>query len=104
MSQETRAELAHQLRELGVEMVTADYDGSGDSGQIQDLEFGSDKVPPALGTTVQDLFYDVLEDLYGGWEINEGSFGQFRWDVAGDSINLVHNMRIEDCETEEQTL
>lgn len=104
MSQEARTELAQQLRQLGVEMVTAEYDGSGDSGQIEDPDFGSKKAPASLVTAVQDLFYDLLEEHYAGWEINDGSFGEFRWDVRADSINLVHNMRIEEIEREEQTL
>jgi hypothetical protein len=104
MSAATRSELAEQLRQLGVETVTADYDGSGDSGQIEEPEFGSSKVSRDLAIAVQDLFYDVLEEQYGGWEINEGSFGQFSWDIKADRINLVHNMRIEETETEEQTL
>ena len=99
-----RAELRAQLRQLGVETVTAEYDGYGDSGQINDSDFGSSKVPPSSASAVQDLFYDLLEEHYAGWEINEGSFGQFVWDVKADSINLVHNMRIEETETEEQML
>lgn len=99
-----RTELCRQLRQLGVETVTAEYDGSGDSGQIGDPEFGSVELPPGLGTAVQDLFYDLLEEHYAGWEINEGSFGRFEWDVKQDTINLVHNARIESCETEEREL
>jgi hypothetical protein len=104
MSSATRSELAEQLRKLGVETVTAEYDGSGDSGQIEEPEFGSSKVARDTAIAVQDLFYDVLEEHYGGWEINEGSFGQFTWDVRSDRINLVHNIRIEETETEEQVL
>ncbi len=99
-----RRELVQQLQRLGVETVTAEYDGSGDSGQIDVPEFGAVKVPDALATAVQDLFYDVLGDLYAGWEVNEGSFGEFEWDVKQNRINLVHNARIESCETEEQVL
>jgi hypothetical protein len=100
----TRAELLQQLRELGVESVTAEYDGSGDSGQIENPEFGPVEVPTALTTAVQDLFYDLLGELYGGWEINEGSFGQFIWNVREDNINLVYNGRIETYSTEERRL
>lgn len=104
MSNVTRSELAERLRQLGVETVTAEYDGSGDEGQIEEPEFGSSKVSRDMVVAVEDLFYDVLEEHYGGWEINEGSFGQFRWDVHADGINLVHNTRIEEFETEEQVL
>lgn len=99
-----RAQLLKQLRQLGVETVTAEYDGSGDTGQIDVPEFEAVKVPDDLAVAVQDLFYDVLGNLYGGWEDNEGSFGEFTWDVKQDRINLVHNARMESYETEEQIL
>jgi hypothetical protein len=104
MSNITRAELVTQLRKLGIETVTADYDGSGDSGQIEEPEFGSRKVPGELATAVQDLFYNLLEEHYGGWEISGGSFGQFVLDVTTDSIKLEHNICVEEVETEEQVL
>jgi hypothetical protein len=100
----SRAELLKKLRKLRVEAVTAAYDGSGDSGQIDDPDFGCSEVPRDLVMAVQDLFYDVLADHYGGWEINEGSFGEFAWDVQADRINLVYNGRIESVHTEEQNL
>lgn len=100
----TRGELCHQLRQRAVETVTAQYDGSGDSGQIEDPDFGSVEVPQGLSTAVHNLFYDLLEEHYGGWEINEGSFGQFVWNVKGDEITLEHNTRTESYETEERVL
>ena len=97
-----RAGLRAELKKLRVEMVTAEYDGEGDSGQVGDPDFGTAQVAPALVAAVTDLFYDILEEYYSGWEINEGSFGYFEWDVKQDSIHLVHNMRSE--YTEEQNL
>ncbi len=97
-----RRELYQKLRKLGVKTVTAQYDGCGDSGQIEDPEFGPVEVPPALVRAVHDLFYDLLEAHYAGWEINEGSFGQFEWDLGADSIALEHSTRT--YETEEQVL
>jgi uncharacterized protein DUF6878 len=98
MSTDTRDALAKKLQELGVQKVTAAYDGSGDSGQVEEPEFGSIKVPQPTVSAVQDLFYDLLEDEYGGWEINEGSYGQFEWNVSDDRINLQHNIRSEEYE------
>ena len=104
MSTEARAELVRQLRKLGVEMVTAEYNGDGDSGQIETPDFGSEKVPSGVVTDVEYLFYEVLEDLYAGWENNEGGFGQFEWNVKDDRISLVHNTRTESYDTEVQHL
>lgn len=100
----TRSDVAEALRKLGVETVTAPYDGCGDSGQIEDPEFGAAAVPDDQQRAVKDIFYDVLEQYFGGWEINEGSFGQFVWDIPADRITLQHNARVETVETEELVL
>jgi hypothetical protein len=97
----SRAELAKQLRKLNVDWVYAYYDGCGDSGQIETLEF-KPVTPGALETEVKDLFYEVLADHYAGWELDEGSYGHFEWDVKEDTINLEHSTRTE--MTEEQVL
>ncbi len=97
----TRSEVLEKLRQLGVQTVMAPYDGCGDSGQIETPDFGSVEVPGALVTAVQDLFYDFLEEFYGGWEINEGSFGTFEWDLKADRINLEHSTRTYDTEERE---
>ena len=99
-----RASLRSQLRKLGVKTVTAEYDGEGDSGQVEDPDFGSVVVSGDLKNAALDLFYEVLEAYYAGWEINEGSFGEFVWNVMDDTIQLVHNTRLTEFETEKQTL
>jgi hypothetical protein len=103
-TESTRSELLQQLRELGVESVTAEYNGSRDEGQIETPEFGPTEVPDDVVTAAEHLFYELLERLYGGWEDNEGAFGHFRWDVGNDRVNLVHNTWTESYETEEQNL
>lgn len=100
----TRSELLEQLRELGVETVTAEYDGSGDEGQIGTPEGGSVSLPHELAMAVEELFYGVLEELYAGWENNEGGFGQFVWNVQADKIHLAHSTRFESYDTEERDL
>ena len=100
----TRATLCAQLRKLRVQTVTAEYDGEGDSGQVEDPDFGSVVVSEELKNATIDLFYEVLEAYYAGWEINEGSFGEFVWNVIGDTIQLVHNERFESVETKERIL
>jgi uncharacterized protein DUF6878 len=104
MSMATRPELVEQLRKLGVETVTAEYNGSGDDGQIEDPQFGSAEISRGLIEATIYFFYDVLEDQFSGWENNDGGFGQFNWDVKADRIDLVHNTNFTDHETEERTL
>ena len=100
----TRATLCAQLRKLRVQTVTAEYVGEGDEGQIGNPNFGSVEVSDDLKEAVLDLFYGLLGDYYAGWEINEGSFGEFVWNVIGDTIQLVHNERFESVETKERIL
>jgi hypothetical protein len=102
--QSVRSDLLQQLRQLGVETVTAEYDGAGDEGQIETPEFGSSEVSDEIVRAVESLFYELLEQLYGGWEDNEGACGQFTWNVENDKIHLVHHTRQEAYETEEQNL
>ena len=91
-----RSKLVQELKQQGVESVTAAYDGSGDNGQIDDPEFGGVEVSDDLDIHVQDLFYDLLEAVDVGWQDNEGSFGQFMWNVQEDRITLRHTTRTED--------
>jgi hypothetical protein len=94
----SRVELLKKLRTLGVGTVTADYDGASDRGQIDDPQFGSHRVPPETHKAVLDLFYDLLEEEHLGWEINEGSYGRFEWDIKADVIRLGHTQRSEEYE------
>jgi len=55
-------------------LLTIKYNGSGDSGYIESsFEEIGDQVPAAI----EDWCYNQLERHFGGWEINEGSDGEF---------------------------
>jgi hypothetical protein len=85
----SRLELVQQLQQIGVETIFAEYDGCGDSGQIHPPEFGSIEVSKATVVAVHDLLFEVLNNYYGGWALNEGSYGHFTWSVKEDRIHLV---------------
>ena len=95
------------LVELGVAVVSADYDGCGDSGQIENLGFyasaeagGSQiDVPDALGNEVEELLYDLLSERHGGWDIGEGSYGHFSWSPASERMEHEHSDRFTDIDT-----
>lgn len=55
-----------------------------------------------VSEAISELCYALL-DNHGGWEINEGSFGEFTIDPKADAINLTFNRRVETCETYEET-
>ena len=51
---------------------------------------------------IEEICYDKLGASHGGWEINEGSYGTFHFDVAGRKVNLEYNERIEEVRTSEE--
>jgi hypothetical protein len=67
--------LVPALRFLGVTFVTVEFDGYGDSGQIEEVKFdgqGAAGVPEGMRDAVETACYYGLP---GGWEINAGSTG-----------------------------
>jgi hypothetical protein len=68
------------------------YNGGGDSGYIEsDFENGE----PSPGE-VEEWCYQQLEDNFGGWEINEGSQGEFQFDFNEKTVILSHTYNIEE--------
>jgi hypothetical protein len=53
-----------------------------------------------LPLALETLCYGYLSDLHPGWEIDDGSFGDFTFDVATRTIQLEYNGRITDVITE----
>ena len=110
------------LAPAGITRVTVTFDGGGDSGQIEavdafcgeetaalpdgevtlsrrsyrsdDVELVALSVPEAI----EDLCYALLGQEHGGWENNEGGYGEFVFDVTADRIDLDMNIRIETSE------
>ncbi len=102
----------------GVVSVVITFDGCGDSGQLEDItayagdaqplglpggtiafqEIGFDAAEPSVtamtvGDVLEKLAFDLLEETYGGWENNDGGYGEFTFDVAARSIGLDFNER-----------
>jgi hypothetical protein len=66
--------------------LTLKYNGGGDSGYIEsDFENGE----PSPGA-VEEWCYQQLQDNFGGWEINEGSQGEFQFDFNEKTVILQH--------------
>jgi hypothetical protein len=110
------------LADAAIHSVTVDYDGGGDSGQIDGIETWNaarDKIPLpsdrkvqlALGNpdepltevnlqaAIETLAWDFLEEMYAGWENNDGAFGIFVFDVPNRTVTLEHNERFTDVNT-----
>ena len=65
---ENNEDLKEFFNEKNLQEVNAIYYGGGDSGSIEEF---STNCP----SSVEDVFFTLLEENYGGWEINEGSRG-----------------------------
>jgi len=105
------------LAVAGILHVFVEFDGAGDSGQIEGVLAHTDDKPLDLPMTtvnlhnapwngtkltveqtslreaVQDLCYGYLEQTHAGWENNDGAYGEFTMDVAERRITLDFNGR-----------
>lgn len=117
-----KASLFAALRHAGITTVVVTFDGSGDSGQIEDIQAHAgdqladipttpveiarldfhatepERLTEPLSEAIETLAYAFLEQTHGGWENNEGAFGEFVFDVAGETITLDYNERVETSE------
>jgi hypothetical protein len=112
------------LEKEGVISVTVTFDGEGDSGQIDNVCFETPDVVTCpsdvsvldvqwLGTrndarittievqkpirdAIEDLCYFLLGQDNGGWENNDGAYGEFTFNVAERTIDLNFNARFTD--------
>lgn len=73
------------------EILVLTYNGSGDSGFIESDFDSGEKVPD----DVEDWCYRILENYHGGWEINEGSRGEFTFNLKTSEIELTHINNVE---------
>lgn len=110
------------LMAAGITHVTVTFDGAGDSGQIESIgAWAGDKAVdfPAveisyaaltwdtpevemrslsLEDVVEQLAYDFLSNSHGGWENNDGAYGEFCFDAAARCIHLEFNERFTSSE------
>jgi len=66
--------------------MTLKYNGGGDSGYIESDFDNGEPVP----SQIEDWCYKELEENFGGWEINEGSQGEFQFDFNEKTVVLAH--------------
>ena len=110
------------LSAAGITHVTVTFDGEGDSGQIESIaawvgdkavEFPAAEIAYAaitwdspevemrqlsLEDVVEQLAYDFLSDTHGGWENNDGAYGEFCFDATVRCIHLEFNERFTSSE------
>jgi len=106
------------LTRASIISVMATFDGSGDSGQIEQIDafgVGNAIVPlpetaivfreimsedfaivsrtRSIREAIEIMAYDLLEKTHDGWEDNEGAYGEFTFSVAEGAITLDYNER-----------
>ncbi|HUI73106.1 MAG TPA: hypothetical protein VL354_21480 [Spirochaetia bacterium] len=111
------------LAATNITTIRVDFDGEGDSGQINNIDafaidtpsdlpaakitiqrlHWGDTVPVseeiALEAAIESLCYDFLEQEHGGWENNDGGYGEFTISVPDRTIELEFHARYTDTQT-----
>ena len=118
-NEENKRVLFDALEKAGIVLVTVTFDGEGDSGQIENIDFepaivldnstidisefsfGSElstKMTQSVSEAVETVCYGLLSQDNGGWENNDGAYGQFTFNVAERTIDLDFNARFTSSE------
>ena len=87
---EERARLLATLRGLDVTSLEADYDGYGDSGNVEAIRTEPEVTKIDVLEGLADFLWSVAYAEHPGFENNEGGGGTVTWDVAADRIDLDH--------------
>ena len=113
---ENQAAIFDALERCVIQIIALSFDGYGDSGQIDEVSitagepndlhaieieqkkavWGNDTIETVavpLHRAIEELSYALLERTHCGWEINEGGFGEFVFDVATRTITLEFSER-----------
>jgi len=113
------------LEKYGVESIVLSYDGSGDSGEVYNIQLDGKveciktinenseidiaKFKKAGVEFSKELIIDciehvsmvLLDDNECGWENNEGAMGDITWYIENKKISIEHRQRIIEFEDRE---
>ena len=100
---ETRAALVTELRALDVTRIAVQYEGYGDSGNVEDVVVTPDTITltEELRRRVEDFGWDFAYALIPGFENNEGGYGELTWSLEADKIDVSHSNRYIETNTTE---
>ena len=92
---ENRNKIRTQLKKDGVVTLRVLYEGGGDEGMIGDVHIMTKGIKRYLhmlpvSEDMYTMFYSILEDNIGGWEINDGGRGTIFWNIKQDKIKICH--------------
>jgi len=99
----TRAALLTELRALGMTKIEVQYEGYGDSGNVEDVVVTPDTITLTedLRRRVEDFGWDFAYALSPGFENNEGGYGELTWVLKTDKIDVSHSNRYIETNTTE---
>ena len=121
-NEQNKTVLFAALAPTGITTISVEFDGEGDSGQINGISARAGDQPAQLPVTrialqqvswgdteatsseftleaaVEALCYDYLEQEHGGWENNDGAYGEFHIDITERTIDLEFYSRYTDVE------
>ncbi len=97
----TRANLLVELRALGITLIEIQYEGYGDSGNVEDVTPtpATIKLAEDLVQRVESFGWDFAYALNPGFENNEGGYGSLEWNLETDKINVCHSNRYVESDT-----
>lgn len=103
------------LKSKKIKNFTVRFEGSGDSGQIEEIDLPGKvlgfivegaklsqgitasghiyKNDPSVEDIVDTMCCEVLEQLHEGWENGDGAYGEFLFDTNERTVNLSFNER-----------
>ncbi len=110
--QAAKTALIVALKSIGAATVTVEYNGEGDSGQVNattartaenvvvplDMPFPVDNPNKSetLETALDEFVWDILYLHHAGFENNDGGYGELVIDVAAGTVDLNHYDRFID--------
>ena len=91
----TNEDFLNEMKEIYGSYVKLRYDGSGDSGWIDD-NVDSEKESKVSTPQLENIAYEALEMFHAGWEINEGSSGSMTFNFENQTFIIDHYTNIEE--------
>ena len=94
-----KAALFEALQSTGICSIVVCFDGSGDSGQMEEIVAFIDDSPavdlPDITVKYRDATFscELLEKTHGGWANGDGAEAAFTFKVADRSITLDYHER-----------
>lgn len=93
-----------KVKDQGVNRIIINFSGSGDSGDIDDIEYyqeneeisSSIQIKDSDENVLRDFAYDIISskvDTVGDWVNNEGGYGNVEIDVETNHYTLNYSQR-----------